>query len=171
MKFTTPTLDNFLRKAAFLAFVLPFVLPFVHFQPGTMETEIIRESVPSRPKGLMGRLRRNKISERSSVKKAIAASPISTGPVSGQSSVTREGVPVLTSKNVDQFNPSDVHQTEPAPKGGVFRRKNRSRQEVILEKPPAAREAAFAGPPRYDWIDIVSSIRRHSDDDDEIVER
>lgn len=31
----------------------------------------------------------------------------------------------------------------------------RSRRE--LTKPPPAREAAFGGPPRYDWIDIVSS--------------
>lgn len=26
-----------------------------------------------------------------------------------------------------------------------------------LTKPPTAREAAFGGPPRYDWIDIVSN--------------
>jgi hypothetical protein len=30
----------------------------------------------------------------------------------------------------------------------------RSRRE--LQKPPTAREAAYGGPPRYDWIDIVS---------------
>ena len=30
------------------------------------------------------------------------------------------------------------------------------REMVPLEKPPPAAEAAFAGPPRYDWIDIVS---------------
>jgi hypothetical protein len=28
--------------------------------------------------------------------------------------------------------------------------------ETILDKAPTAREAAFGGPPRYDWIDIVS---------------
>jgi hypothetical protein len=31
----------------------------------------------------------------------------------------------------------------------------RSRRE--LQKPPTAREAAYGGPPRYDWIDIVSA--------------
>jgi hypothetical protein len=30
------------------------------------------------------------------------------------------------------------------------------KKEVPLEKPPTAREAAYGGPPRYDWIDIVS---------------
>jgi hypothetical protein len=29
-------------------------------------------------------------------------------------------------------------------------------QEVVLLKPPTALESAFGGPPRYDWIDIVS---------------
>jgi hypothetical protein len=29
-------------------------------------------------------------------------------------------------------------------------------EEKVLTKPPTAREAAFGGPPRYDWIDIVS---------------
>ena len=32
------------------------------------------------------------------------------------------------------------------------------RSEVRFNKPPAAREAAFGGPPRYDWIDIVSLL-------------
>lgn len=31
----------------------------------------------------------------------------------------------------------------------------RKRHELL--KPPTAREAAYGGPPRYDWIDIVSS--------------
>ena len=30
----------------------------------------------------------------------------------------------------------------------------------ILERPPTAAEAAFGGPPRYDWIDIVSQFHR-----------
>jgi hypothetical protein len=30
-------------------------------------------------------------------------------------------------------------------------------REVTLEQAPTAKEAAFGGPPRYDWIDIVSS--------------
>lgn len=31
------------------------------------------------------------------------------------------------------------------------------RSEVILDKAPTARESAFGGPPRYDWIDIETS--------------
>ena len=37
------------------------------------------------------------------------------------------------------------------------------RQSKVLNHAPTAREAAFAGPPRYDWIDIVST----NDNDDE----
>ena len=33
------------------------------------------------------------------------------------------------------------------------------RKEKKLTKPPTAKEAAFGGPPRYDWIDIVSVWR------------
>ena len=32
-------------------------------------------------------------------------------------------------------------------------------QEVKLDQAPTAREAAFGGPPRYDWIDIVSASK------------
>lgn len=31
-------------------------------------------------------------------------------------------------------------------------------KEIELEKPPTARQAAYGGPPRYDWIDIVREI-------------
>lgn len=37
----------------------------------------------------------------------------------------------------------------------AFKSKLPIRKEMKLEKAPAAREAAFGGPPRYDWIDIV----------------
>lgn len=30
------------------------------------------------------------------------------------------------------------------------------RGTIQLKTPPSARDAAFQGPPRYDWIDIVS---------------
>ena len=43
-----------------------------------------------------------------------------------------------------RFPASDALKTTPG----------RSRRE--LQKPPTAREAAYGGPPRYDWIDIVS---------------
>lgn len=35
-------------------------------------------------------------------------------------------------------------------------------KEVQLEKPPTARQAAYGGPPRYDWIDIVRHFDIHS---------
>ena len=44
-----------------------------------------------------------------------------------------------------RFPASDALKTTPG----------RSRRE--LQKPPTAREAAYGGPPRYDWIDIVSA--------------
>ena len=34
------------------------------------------------------------------------------------------------------------------------------RKEVFLSNPPPASQAAFGGPPRYDWIDIVSVATR-----------
>jgi hypothetical protein len=43
-----------------------------------------------------------------------------------------------------RFPASDALKTTPG----------RSRRE--LQKAPTAREAAYGGPPRYDWIDIVS---------------
>ena len=36
------------------------------------------------------------------------------------------------------------------------------RTQVRLEQAPTARESAFGGPPRYDWIDIVSFVRMMS---------
>ena len=42
-----------------------------------------------------------------------------------------------------RFPASDALKTTPV----------RGRRE--LQKPPTAREAAYGGPPRYDWIDIV----------------
>ena len=31
-----------------------------------------------------------------------------------------------------------------------------SRQYKLFKKPPPAEQAAYSGPPRYDWVDIVS---------------
>ena len=30
------------------------------------------------------------------------------------------------------------------------------RETVVLDRPPTAKESAFSGPPRYDWVDVVS---------------
>lgn len=40
------------------------------------------------------------------------------------------------------------------PKRSKTRKGFKPRKEVVLEAPPSARDAAFGGPPRYDWIDI-----------------
>lgn len=32
---------------------------------------------------------------------------------------------------------------------------SKAAQQFGVEEPPSAKEAAFGGPPRYDWIDIV----------------
>jgi hypothetical protein len=34
-----------------------------------------------------------------------------------------------------------------------------SRQIRLFKKPPPAEQAAYSGPPRYDWVDIVSCGR------------
>ena len=34
-----------------------------------------------------------------------------------------------------------------------------SRQVRLFNKPPPAEQAAYSGPPRYDWVDIVSWCR------------
>lgn len=36
-----------------------------------------------------------------------------------------------------------------------------SRQIHLFKKPPPAEEAAYSGPPLYDWVDIVSNRFKH----------
>lgn len=80
-------------------------------------------------------------------------------------SVTSKGIPVVTADNPDDFNPSDVRKTLGQPKVTSkslkkeikkSKKKGPRPNSVILDKAPTAREAAFSGPPRYDWIDVVS---------------
>lgn len=33
-----------------------------------------------------------------------------------------------------------------------------SRSTKLFKKPPPAQQAAYTGPPRYDWVDIVSTV-------------
>lgn len=35
-----------------------------------------------------------------------------------------------------------------------------TRETVVLDRPPTAKESAFGGPPRYDWVDVVSRLIR-----------
>ena len=64
--------------------------------------------------------------------------------------------------------PSSSKATKNHKNYNAYRNRNKLpfREEVTLDKAPTAREAAFGGPPRYDWIDIVSasspSPLRHS---------
>jgi hypothetical protein len=78
---------------------------------------------------------------------------------------------VISSKQ--QTEPTTDRETTPSPKAqdpvpreshpddNTKLRRNKSklpfRKEVNLERAPTAREAAFAGPPRYDWIDIETA--------------
>ena len=79
-------------------------------------------------------------------------------------SVTKKGIPVITAGNPDDFTASDVRQTTPgqpvltskSTKKG--KKKGPRPNSIILEKAPTARESAFSGPPRYDWIDVVSAL-------------
>ena len=77
-------------------------------------------------------------------------------------SFTKDGVPVVTGDNPDDFVPSDVRQTTPVGPAVTKARSKKSRAAhrnfVTLDKAPTARESAFSGPPRYDWIDVVSDV-------------
>jgi hypothetical protein len=80
----------------------------------------------------------------------------STGAQPHPTNVTREGVPIISAAAGAEhsFKPSDVRQNLKFTKKGVKVEK----KSILLEKAPAARDSAFSGPPRYDWIDIVSLV-------------
>lgn len=46
--------------------------------------------------------------------------------------------------------------TQYTPDGSRSSRRGSRMQTVVLDRAPTARESAFSGPPRYDWVDIVS---------------
>jgi hypothetical protein len=74
---------------------------------------------------------------------------------------TKDGIPVVTGDNPDDFVPSDVRKTTPGGSAVTKAQSKKSRVAhrniVALDKAPTARESAFSGPPRYDWIDVVSA--------------
>ncbi len=80
----------------------------------------------------------------------------STGAQPHPATVTREGVPIISAAagTDHSFKPSDVRQNRKFTKKGVKVEK----KSILLAKAPAARDSAFSGPPRYDWIDIVSAL-------------
>jgi hypothetical protein len=67
--------------------------------------------------------------------------------------LSRDGVPIITSEGADHFSPSAVNGTTAV--GGIYSK----RDHVGSNRPrvrPSAKNSAFGGAPRYDWMDIVS---------------
>jgi hypothetical protein len=122
--------------------------------------ETIMKNEPSQRKGLMGRLRRSgkkKNHASSSDIREQAPSPNPAAEPREDASPDDEAVPGGEKENrataTSSLKPVGMSAQD-------IHRKNKSRlpwrSSVEISKPPSAREAAFGGPPRYDWIDIVS---------------
>lgn len=73
--------------------------------------------------------------------------------------IEKEAEPVTTPTR-EPYTPEGTVNTEN--NGPVYRESGKggpwftSRQIHLFKKPPPAEEAAYSGPPRYDWVDIVS---------------
>jgi len=68
---------------------------------------------------------------------------------------SRDGVPIITSEGADHFVPSAVSGKNNYAVSGFYTKKDHNG----LNRPrvrPSAKNAAFSGAPRYDWMDIVS---------------
>lgn len=103
-------------------------------------------TAPKRKTSFMGRFRKNKSK---SNKRDESPSPAPTDSSDEQLHVSREGVPIVTSTNASRFRASDVRPPKEERSKG-------HRNSVTDHVRVSAKQAAFAGPPRYDWIDIVS---------------
>jgi hypothetical protein len=110
-------------------------------------------------KGFMARMRRPQVEQVTEARQESRVSKADS--TSRMASVTREGVPVISASNGSKFNISAVRGVDPKmtsnKEGGLFSRRVK-REMVVLSEAPAARDSAFSGPPRYDWIDIVSAL-------------
>ena len=79
-------------------------------------------------------------------------------------SVARDGTPVISGVTGDYFRPSDVYQTvsldytNTVGDSYTTSTSRRRRERRVLSEAPTAKASAFSGPPRYDWIDIVSFV-------------
>ena len=65
--------------------------------------------------------------------------------------ITRQGEQIIASSNQGKFRPSDVYDSslrDPESQGYKHKR---------TTTVPTAKESAFSGPPRYDWVDVESS--------------
>ena len=63
-------------------------------------------------------------------------------------SVSKDGKPVISSVTVDYFRPSDVA-------GNPLKETGRGYRDTRAKSVPTARNSAYTGPPRYDWVDVV----------------
>jgi hypothetical protein len=126
------------------------------------------ETKTSKKKGLFSRFRKKKDKKEMTEKVEEPTPPPSPEPQEDnphksksetKKSVTKEGIPVITADNPDDFRASDVQKTIPGQPAVTKSKKKRGPRPgtVILDKAPTAREAAFSGPPRYDWIDIETA--------------
>jgi hypothetical protein len=126
-------------------------------------------------KGLFSRFKRTKKGKSAKDEKTLEVTPPPSPQAQDEKtarqsketkkSVTKEGIPVVTGDNPDDFAPSDVRKTIPGQPAVSKSKAQKSRKarsprpgSVVLDKPPTAREAAFSGPPRYDWIDVEVSL-------------
>lgn len=64
----------------------------------------------------------------------------------------------------EKRQPSSEQAQSPPPNPAIVNQQNTTKYgarphhpQIVANDPPPARDAAFAGPPRFDWIDIVSS--------------
>lgn len=96
-------------------------------------------------KGLRGLFHRGSKSSETSSSESVEKRDITPSPTSSFGP-TRDGV-VSTSSSWTSAGPLGKQKTG-----------KHSDNFMVLKQPPSAREAAFHGPPRYDWIDIVSSV-------------
>jgi hypothetical protein len=107
-------------------------------------------------KGFMARFRKSK----AEVEPRKAGLSEGTNKNDGVASVTKEGVPVIYAASQETFSISSVRGVEPkvskTTKDGAKVSRRVKRETVVLAAAPSARDSAFSGPPRYDWIDIVS---------------
>jgi len=128
---------------------------------------------PQQRKSLLSRFRRGRKAEKSEEsvedKRENTPSPVPIDETEEELSEREESikleavVPVATKSDVE--SKSEVKSWSSWRSKGKHRKKSKKSKTrsprgkagmVKLEAPPPAREAAFSGPPRYDWIDIVS---------------
>jgi hypothetical protein len=142
-----------------------------------MELEGIEDSTmnkydrPDNRKSLIGRFRKVRkaqtpTSNRNDKRDQTPSPPLESYPTA---TARREGAPskILVAQSSDSTALDAAKSPRPTTPVDPWDRVTREtksklkstlpiRESVTLSKPPSAQEAAFGGPPRFDWIDIVS---------------